>query len=526
MSQPSTHLEPQTGAPEARQGSQERRFDQAVPYVLSILTAYVVLKGIWVAATTPYWYDEVLTWVLARRPDLPALSNALKAGIDGEPPAFYLVEKLFAALVPNEHIAFRLPSIVAFACVLICVFFFVRTRRGSWHALICTSVLLLTPLQYVYAVEARPYSLFAACIALALVCYQRAAATVWVLLLGLSLGLAECFHYYAVFAVIPFLLAEAVLSLQTRRLRWTVWLALLFAFLPLAASWQILSAFKAHAGVHLWAKPTFARLGATIGAVFNVPPNVGLIVAAVGSLASLAGVVFLTARGIRSEPVAAPFLHELVLVISLLNLPIIVFLAAKFLHGGFLGRYAVPAMLGIPPAIAYVFPRLHARSVSILAAYLALLIGARDVAFWITDGMHPVGVTSPDSFVESFVTSAGRPNLPVVFSSGLDYLPIAHYAPPDWAKRFFAVVDAPTAIDYVGSDTIDYVLLELPSYIPLQVEPFSAFAARHPVFLLYSGDETNEFDWWPKRLKHDGDSVQVLATSGGRKIYLVTLKQN
>jgi hypothetical protein len=164
--------------------------------------------------------------------------------------------------------------------------------------------------------------------------------------------------------------------------------------------------------------------------------------------------------------------------------------------------------------------------VILLAGYLAFLISVREATFWIGGGLHPVGVKSPDSFVEAFINSVGRQDLPVVFSSGIDYLPNAFYASPEWAKRFVSLVDPVAAVTYAGSDNVDTAMIGLQSYLPLQVYDFSAFASRHPVFLLYGGDESSQFDWWPKRLTNDGDSIQTLATAGTKKIYLVTLKSH
>ena len=79
-----------------------------------------------------------------------------------------------------------------------------------------------------------------ACIAFALVCYQRLPSLRWAALLGISLFLAESFHYYAVLAMIPFGFAEAVLLLRTRRIRWGVWLALACGTLPLIVFWPLL----------------------------------------------------------------------------------------------------------------------------------------------------------------------------------------------------------------------------------------------------------------------------------------------
>jgi hypothetical protein len=71
---------------------------------------------------------------------------------------------------------------------------------------------------------------------------------------GSQLATAQALHYYAVFAVVPFFIAEAVLVLQARRLRVVVWLALACGPVPLLVFWPLLSKFKAYYGAHIWAK--------------------------------------------------------------------------------------------------------------------------------------------------------------------------------------------------------------------------------------------------------------------------------
>ena len=87
---------------------------------------------------------------------------------------------------------------------------------GSAIALVSAAVPLTTVLFDRFAAEARGYSMVVACIACAIVCYQRVPARRWTILLGLSLIFAESFHYFAVFAFLPFLLAEAVRYGMTR----------------------------------------------------------------------------------------------------------------------------------------------------------------------------------------------------------------------------------------------------------------------------------------------------------------------
>ena len=165
-----------------------------------ISIAYAIVRSLFGAASKPFWSDEVCTLIVARQPSVSAIWKALAQPADGQPPPFYLVERAAAALLHNPQIAFRLPSICGFACTLVFVFIFVRRRSarrilGSFARLI----LLITVALHPYAIEARPYSLLVACIALALLCYQRAPETGWMILMGFSFAAAEALHYYADF---------------------------------------------------------------------------------------------------------------------------------------------------------------------------------------------------------------------------------------------------------------------------------------------------------------------------------------
>ena len=148
--------------------------------ILLGLTVYAVARSLAYAYTRPFWIDEFLTQAVCHQPNLEAVRKVLNQGMDGMPPFFYLIERIVASLFSNEEIGWRFLSVLGFACTLILVFVFVKTRNGRMPALISASLLLMTPLFTYYAAEARPYTLLTACVAFALVCYQRAPASLWV----------------------------------------------------------------------------------------------------------------------------------------------------------------------------------------------------------------------------------------------------------------------------------------------------------------------------------------------------------
>src|SRR5271170_4441588 len=108
-----------------------------IPRVVAALAIYSVAKNLIRAASKPLWFDEILTQAVSRQPNLSAIWNALKNGVDGNPPLFYLIERIASKLFSNELIAYRLVPALAFACILICIYYFVQKRSGAKVALIC-----------------------------------------------------------------------------------------------------------------------------------------------------------------------------------------------------------------------------------------------------------------------------------------------------------------------------------------------------------------------------------------------------
>jgi hypothetical protein len=216
------------------------RTDKLALSVFVVLLVYSAVRSVVGAISKPFGYDELCTRIIALQPNIRAIWNALQRGADGQTFAFYIVERAASAVVPYDRIAFRIPSILAFCGTLICLFAFVRRRSGSTYALLCACIPVVTALFTTYAIEARAYSLLVLFIAIALVCYQQTSSTKWVFLMAISLAAAEAMHYYAVFAMMPFVAAEASVVLLSRRVRMGVWLALLCGALPLAGYWKVL----------------------------------------------------------------------------------------------------------------------------------------------------------------------------------------------------------------------------------------------------------------------------------------------
>jgi len=341
------------------------------------------------------------------------------------------------------------------------------------------------------------------------------------------LASAEALHYYALFALFPLGLAEIALFVQTRRLRPAVWLALAAAFLPLVGFWPLLLRLKRYYGLHIWDPPRLRGIGGTYGWLLDIPPrdHFHLEIAAAVVLVLLGSLAALAFRGVRARCMAKPFFHEHVLVWALLGLPFAALVATKLAHGALDRRYVLESVLAVPLGAGYVLPRLNRKITALVVILLLSVLAVREARFWASQRGHLGKVVSPVASIERMVNLAGHPDLPLVISDIQDSLPFVYYAPPGLARRFVEVVDPAQAVAYAGTDTGDKSLLALSLYYPLRVYEFQAFVSDHPSFLLYSSGDT-KWDWWPRRLRDDGYSLEVVAAEEGRKIYLVTRKRN
>jgi len=501
----------------------EPKSEKTIFAIVIALAVYSVVRNLMQAAGKPLWFDEILTLIVSRQPNLSAIWTALKAGVDGNPPLFYWIERVASGLSANEMLAFRLVSALAFACTFICIYLFVRKRSGARVAFICAVLLFVTPLNNKYSLEARPYSLLAAGLALALVCYQRLPAARWTAGLLLSLSFAQSLHYYAVLACFPFCLAELVHVYATSRIRYWIWLSLFASLIPALISAPLLLHLRHTYAGHIWARPELMLIPMSYGGYFRLNALWGLAIAIIAFLVVIAewarGRTQLElSGGIEIAPAS-----EHALVLGFLALPVIGVIAARIAHGGAVDRYYLPTILGIAIAFGYVLRKVTPAGFQLVAALILIAVAFQEADVLRAVVRNPHGIDSRAPVLSLLSGVIASNDLPLVMSNAGGYVELSHVAPQSLNRRMVTLVDPPNAVVYAGTDTVDRLVIELKSYVPMQVYDFKPFAAAHPVFLLYS--DGTPFDWWPSRLIHDGAQVELVANQGGGTLYRVTLNR-
>lgn len=486
----------------------ENTTERFAPILLGILLAYTLIRALVAATGKLYWFDELLTKLVVTQKTWADVMSAIRAPVDTQPPLYYLLERLSAALIHNQDLALRAPSAVAMVCTVLCVFCYLRRAYGAKVALLSALFCLLTVQFTYYAQEARPYSLLVACTAFALVCYQRADKMLWVVLLAVTLVLAESLHYLAVLMMVPFGLAEMYRVYVTRSVRWGVWLAMAAGVAALLPSWSILLLNRAYYGANHWTqKFSFMDVSHVYGEFFALTIPIGTAAAATLVLALLTTRKWRTGQqGIDGDEV-----QETVLVLGLVALPFVGYVFAKATHGGMLARYVLPAIVGLALALGMVLAAVSRRAVFLIGVFIFSALSLRELHFWRFAASDRDIARMETSTTGAFILGAGHTELPVVFQDG-NILRMAWPGFPVDQRRLYYLIS--------GEHTMAKGLKNAQHYLPIQVRNQDEFLASNSKFLFFAkGPESGQV--LLRDLVKQGWAVELLAGDDLRELYLV-----
>lgn len=123
------------------------------PLFAGLLVVYALLT--WTLSRRKLmWNDELYTYYIARLPSMHDVWNALMARGEQTPPLFFAITRLSFRLFGVNQFSIRLPEILAFLAMMVCLYVFARRRMSSMSAL-CTAAFPLVTTAFPYAYEAR-----------------------------------------------------------------------------------------------------------------------------------------------------------------------------------------------------------------------------------------------------------------------------------------------------------------------------------------------------------------------------------
>jgi len=479
---------------------------------LSLLYLAITIR---LANAKLFWTDEFFTLYLGRLGPRD-LWRALLTGGDQHPPTFYLMHHLFASIFGEHPWALRLPSILCFLLMMLCVYLFVARRTSVSYGLIAM-VAPTAPKAYEYAYEARGYGPLLGFVALAILCWQQIGYSRWrtAATLGMAAALlsAVSCHYYAVLLVPAVAMAEIVRCLRRKAWNPWVWLALcspiilLVAFLPLIRS-------SGGFAPTFWAKANVEEINIYFKnvAAYAITP--------IGFALVAAGLYRLFRNRATRPPVESSRtmpIEEILLAVAVAAAPLTTYLFGKTITGAFAWRYAIDGVVGITILFGYFCFKIFRGNV--IAAWLIILTM---VGFFFLTSQAKLGSLVQEraslANIMSLLQSKSDGSQPLIIGETKAFYAMCYYGPQTMKGRFTYLVDSERSVKYLHHDTNERSLRALNPWFGLNVKPYKPYIETHPQMLVFSGLD-KKWTWLPSALLDDGEKLTILARRGEGLVY-------
>jgi hypothetical protein len=452
------------------------------------------------AAYRPIWYDEALTWHIARLPNVAAIMATLYDGADQNLPLTFFSVRAAHALFGYSEWSTRVPAMLGFWVLLLCLFIFLR-RRLPLSCAIAGTLFPFTTFAGPYAYEARGYALLLGAAGLALAAWQSAteneARRIALPLISIGFAVALSSHYTGALLSIPFGAGEIVRDYQRRKIDWPIWIAFL-APSPLVLFYPKLMAPALTWDVGLQS-PTLSSLSIFLAETFYtaIAPLV------VASGAGLLAYAMLSLRRGSAATGASPAknaaglcTYEIAAMAGFMAAPLLFFAAGLGSHHfSFTIRYGLICVIGgsaLFAALLAWYTRVQPRAATaFVLALAAFLVFTRGREAWNTR-IAPATQFRRD---DALLLSALSEGLPVVVVHWNDMIVADFYLPPAMMENAYYVRDRKHEREYKVQLQANEVTFRAVRHLPWHghYEEWSNFRREHPRFLVHAREEYSQW---------------------------------
>lgn len=446
-----------------------------------------------------------------------------------DPLVYHLLAHAFTKLLGPTALALRLPSILGFLLMQICLFFSARRIAGPRAALIAMAFPALTATLF-YAPEARPYGLLLGLYALAFLAWQSATRSTphlssrpeahsdaaerpavkragSLILLAVAIALTLNTHYFGILILVPIFLAELTRTLLRRRIDLPVVTAILLgaAGIVFALPFQHAAAeFRKHyynaGAINLHAISQAYR---SLFINYTTQPIPAQRLEAALLLVCAIALIFLCIRRLRTGAVSLPR-PELVFLLALAALPLFGVLLALFVTHSIEVRYVLSAILAIAIFVAIaVEPAL--RRLTPLTLTSLLIIGILLGGFIRIRDEHAKSNYLLSTLTLSPALKTQLLSLPDtrLYIQDMGHFEFASYYEPDPAvrRRITLLYSHPDELRYDRHDTASLTAEHMQHFTGFTIVPYSQLKStpgEHMLILYHSG-----WDWTDQALAAD-----------------------
>ncbi len=507
------------GAPVRSRTTIRNRAERAAAKLEAKWFVYIfVFTGVYalwtaLAARRPMWFDELCTYYMCGLPSMSVVWSALKDGVELNPPLIYVVTRSFQALFGANELATRLPAMVGFLIMSLCIFQFI-SRYGSRLAALAAMTFPLITGAYYYAAEARAYGMVLAFTAVAAVCWQSATRNErrWIALPGLTGALAGALlsHCFAVLVLIAFFAGEAAHTISRRKIDRGVLASLVLASTVVLCYVPMLAAGKGYT----MNNPVYhASVGYSYQMIFG--PVLWPLLAALVILGAGKPSLDAPALARRSEPDIPA--HEMVLATGFALAPVFGVLLAAAVGTAFMDRYGLASVIGVGILLG-ASTATQARGSKISAAAVVFIFAG---AFALHSGATIARALAPQHDSNpGYRAALSLPELgaaePIVIASPLLFLELDHYESRDVADRMYFLTDRRAALRYTGTNLFE-AFYKIRKWFPIRshLEDYHQFLSTHRNFFVLSVYD-QPLDWAMRKMVDDGVPMSFKGQFFGR----------
>jgi hypothetical protein len=429
-----------------------------------------------------------------------------------------LITRAAVTLFGGSHLAIRLPEILGFWVMSLCLFQFVSKRSSALYGCVAMLFPLVTEACY-YATEARSYALVLGFSGLSLLCWQAAAeghARKRSLVgLAASLAAAVSSHYYAVLLFVPLAIGEGIRSRSLRRLDLPIWLALGSAMTPLLLYLPLIERSRTDSAT-FWAQPSWGAIPSFYSQLL-APAILPLV--AVFMLSALYSVPDPITPRRQMQGFRSPFpLYEMAAAFGFTVIPVVAVLLAKLVTGAFTARYALPAVIGFSILLAVAASNFRDGRALIGAALVLSLCG-----WFVVQGVRSyrdMATLLDQAYTYKFLQSQREHELPIVVSDLHKFMLLTYYAPRELAARLVYLADPGLSLRYLGYDTVDQGILDLKPWFPPKIERYGPYVASQRRFFVYGN--LGGMNWLLNELTAAEMRIELRGRQGAHLLFLVS----
>jgi hypothetical protein len=439
------------------------------------------------AVNQKLWLDEIISSYITSLPAIKDVWLALLHTVDGNPPLYYLIARLFVPFL-NPDIAIRLPAIIGFWVAALCLFDFVRRRTSALAGAIATLAFANSG-ALPWAWEGRPYAVVLGLMGLAIFIWQRCIepgrSRAWLAALALVMAALVSTHYYSLLLLGPFFLAEIAHALRDKRADWLLLLSVslgtgvILLYLPLLHGLHENIAVNA-ASANYFAAPSFMDMLRTYQALALPLVMPALVSAVVTFVAAQARMADLTPGRNRFQ------VQEMAVILGMVALPASAYLGAILVTHTFVLRYVLGGALGIAMLAGVVVHQVLGSNRALTTA-VCVVLTLNFIYVLLPRAM------SPDPTYEDVLASVGEApgDAPVAIAEGLLFPSVWHYASPELRHRLFYLTDLETAKQTTDT-TNENIMILMKGFAPESIQNVDEFLRTGSrFFVFYNGPSGN-----------------------------------